>query len=112
MTSEYEGNTKYLRYLYIFTDNRNQNELDVQTPASNFFADLEHDTSQLSPYNPDVKQTYRIDCVMFKNEMDTKRCRLEIDVRGIQKLVESHQVNSAQSKRVSTTTVSAENASR
>ena len=112
LTSEYEGNTKYLRYLYIFTDNRNQNELDVQTPASNFFADLEHDTSQLSPYNPDVKQTYRIDCVMFKNEMDTKRCRLEIDVRGIQKLVESHQVNSAQSKRVSTTTVSAENASR
>ena len=111
LTSEYKGNTKYLRYLYIFTDNRNQNELDVQTPASNFFADLEHDTSHLSPYNPDVKQTYRIDCVMFKNEIDTKRCRLEIDVCGIQKLVESHQVNNAQSKKVSTTTVSAENAS-
>ena len=32
-----------------------------------FFADLEHDISQMSPYNPDVKRLYRIDCVKFEN---------------------------------------------
>jgi hypothetical protein len=87
LACDHEQNTKYLRYLYIYTDKTNANELVEQNLVANFFADLEDDKSKLSPYNPDIKKLYRIDSLTVDNRIDPGRCRLEIDVREIRKLL-------------------------
>ena len=84
LACEHEQNTKYLRYLYIYNDRGDVNELGERNLVPKFF---ESDRTKLSPYNPVVKKLYNIDSVMAGDQIDAGRCRLEIDVRKVRKFM-------------------------
>jgi len=89
LACEHKKNTKNLRYLYIYNSTKYRNSLITHNLVSIFFNDRKIDKSKLSPYNPAVKKLYRIDGVIRGKKVDPRRCRLELDVRGVQKLMNS-----------------------
>ena len=84
---QHKQNTKHLRYLYVYNSTRYRSTLITHNLVSIFFNNYKIDKSKLSPYNSAVKKLYWIDGVLRDNKVDPRRCRLEIDVRGIKKLM-------------------------
>ena len=90
LACQHKQNTKNLRYLYVYNSTKYQNGLITHNLVSIFFNNYMIDRSKLSPYNSAVKKLYRIDGVFRDNKIiDPRRCRLEIDVRGVQRLMNS-----------------------
>ena len=90
LACQHKQNTKHLRYLYVYNSTRYRNGLITHNLVSIFFNNYMIDRSKLSPYNSAVKKLYRIDGVFRDNKIiDPRRCRLEIDVRGVQRLMNS-----------------------
>ena len=86
---EHKRNTRNLRYLYIYDSTKYRNSLITHDLVSIFFSDCKIDKLNLSPYNLAMKKLYRIDGVIRGKKVDPRRCRLELDVRGVQKLMNS-----------------------
>jgi hypothetical protein len=89
LACQHKQNTQHLRYIYIYNSTRDDKMPTKQNLVSIFFNNYKIDRSKLSPYNPAIKRLYRIDGVLWGNEVDTRRCRLEMDVLGIRRLMNS-----------------------
>jgi hypothetical protein len=83
---EYEMNTRHLRYINIYNGKMFAGILDVSDLISMFFDNRPDDGCEMSPYDAAIKKLYRIDGALWEDEINAKRYRLELDVRGIRNI--------------------------
>lgn len=85
---KHEKSTRHLKYLHIYGEVTGAYSR-IENPVTIFFEDNVEETSVMSPYNPCVKRLYRIGHDVNDRGLDIRERRLELDVTGLKKLLNS-----------------------